>query len=376
MARDGRLSAGRIHYPAGSDQEVVRRRLVFAGLAVIVVVLAGIFGYWLLGGGVWSLVDCAYMVVITITSVGYAEVLPVSELAGGRAFTMVLLITGMGVSFYFLSALTAFIIEGDLQEAIWRRRMGRSLDKLEGHYIVCGAGETGKHVVEELVQAGLEVVVIEQSPEHLDALFRLLGTRFIGMSGDATEDSLLLECGIERAAGIVTSLQSDRDNLFITVTARQLNPRMRIVSRAVHEQARPKLLRAGADAIVSPNTIGGRRMAHELLRPSVVGFLDLLVRDAGHQLSVEECLLRPGTRVEGRTLAGSGIRKVSNVLVLSVITAARESHVFNPSPDFVLRAGMTLIVLGDREDVERLKAWLDSTSTPHVDLGMEPLVGS
>ena len=376
MARDGRLSAGRIHYPAGSDQEVVRRRLVFAGLAVIVVVLAGIFGYWLLGGGVWSLVDCAYMVVITITSVGYAEVLPVSELAGGRAFTMVLLITGMGVSFYFLSALTAFIIEGDLQEAIWRRRMGRSLDKLEGHYIVCGAGETGKHVVEELVQAGLEVVVIEQSPEHLDALFRLLGTRFIGMSGDATEDSLLLECGIERAAGIVTSLQSDRDNLFITVTARQLNPRMRIVSRAVHEQARPKLLRAGADAIVSPNTIGGRRMAHELLRPSVVGFLDLLVRDAGHQLSVEECLLRPGTRVEGRTLAGSGIRKVSNVLVLSVITAARESHVFNPSPDFVLRAGMTLIVLGDREDVERLKAWLDNTSTPHVDLGMEPLVGS
>ncbi|MCA9528365.1 MAG: potassium channel protein [Myxococcales bacterium] len=376
MARDGRLSAGRIHYPAGSDQEVVRRRLVFAGLAVIVVVLAGIFGYWLLGGGVWSLVDCAYMVVITITSVGYAEVLPVSELAGGRAFTMVLLITGMGVSFYFLSALTAFIIEGDLQEAIWRRRMGRSLDKLEGHYIVCGAGETGKHVVEELVQAGLEVVVIEQSPEHLDALFRLLGTRFIGMSGDATEDSLLLECGIERAAGIVTSLQSDRDNLFITVTARQLNPRMRIVSRAVHEQARPKLLRAGADAIVSPNTIGGRRMAHELLRPSVVGFLDLLVRDAGHQLSVEECLLRPGTRVEGRTLAGSGIRKVSNVLVLSVITAARESHVFNPSPDFVLRAGMTLIVLGDREDVERLKAWLDSTSTPHVDLGMEPLVES
>ena len=376
MARDGRLSAGRIHYPAGSDQEVVRRRLVFAGLAVIVVVLAGIFGYWLLGGGVWSLVDCAYMVVITITSVGYAEVLPVSELAGGRAFTMVLLITGMGVSFYFLSALTAFIIEGDLQEAIWRRRMGRSLDKLEGHYIVCGAGETGKHVVEELVQAGLEVVVIEQSPEHLDALFRLLGTRFIGMSGDATEDSLLLECGIERAAGIVTSLQSDRDNLFITVTARQLNPRMRIVSRAVHEQARPKLLRAGADAIVSPNTIGGRRMAHELLRPSVVGFLDLLVRDAGHQLSVEECLLRPGTRVEGRTLAGSGIRKVSNVLVLSVITAARESHVFNPSPDFVLRAGMTLIVLGDREDVERLKAWLDNTSTPHVDLGMEPLVES
>ena len=242
--------------------------------------------------------------------------------------------------------------------------------------VVIGAGVVGLACAHSLARAGLEVVVIEQSPEHLDALFRLLGTRFIGMSGDATEDSLLLECGIERAAGIVTSLQSDRDNLFITVTARQLNPRMRIVSRAVHEQARPKLLRAGADAIVSPNTIGGRRMAHELLRPSVVGFLDLLVRDAGHQLSVEECLLRPGTRVEGRTLAGSGIRKVSNVLVLSVITAARESHVFNPSPDFVLRAGMTLIVLGDREDVERLKAWLDNTSTPHVDLGMEPLVGS
>ena len=354
MARDERLTAGRIHYPAGTDQETVRQRLIFAGLSLVALIGVGTAGYWFIGGGAWAWGDCAYMVLITITSVGYAEVLPVSAMEGGRAFTMALLVFGMGVSVYFLSALTAFIIEGDLQEAIWRRRMRRNLDKLTGHIVVCGAGETGQHVVEEFVHAGRQVVVIEQQQERMDALFRALGTRFIGIIGDATEDSLLEECGIERAMGLVTSLQNDRDNLFITVTARQLNPHLRIISRAVHDQARNKLLRAGANAIVSPNAIGGRRMAHELLRPSVVGFLDLLVRAGppdtpAEHLSVEQCVIGQASPVDGKTLAEASLRKVANVLVLSVLEADGRTRVFNPAPDLVLRAGMTLIVLGDRD---------------------------
>lgn len=353
------LPAGRLHYPEITRVGQVRRRLLFAGFSVLSVMALGTFGYYLLGSEKgWSFVDCLYMVLVTLTTVGYTEVLDVRSVEYAELFTMLLLVSGTGVSVYFLSAVTAFIIEGDLREAIWRRRVRGELQKTAGHYIVCGAGETGSSVVEDLIQAGCVVVVIENDPARIDRLARRVGGQsFIALEGDATEDEVLRESGLERADGIVSTLHTDRDNLFVTVTARQLNPDMRIVSRAVDERAGQKLLRAGADAVVSPNQIGGKRMAREMLHPGVVGFMELMVKHPGQDLTVHEVTLPDDSPLDGMTLANSGIRRASRALVLSVMHPEGERYVFNPPPDLVLRRRMKLYVLGDREAGERLQTF-------------------
>ncbi len=342
----------RLHYGSSFDHSVVRTRLMVAGLSVIAVSLFGSVGYWLIGKGEWSWLDCVYMVLITITSVGYAEVLPVANHPQARMFTMMLLVGGMGVSFYFLSALTAFIIEGDLREALWKRRVYNRLMKFNGHLIVCGTGRTGVHVAEELFKAGKQVVVIDRDKARLDELASKHGDSFIGLLGDATDDDVLRDAGVERASGLVTALQQDQDNLFVALSARQLNPNLRIVSRANDDRVTPKLRQAGVDVAVSPTHIGGRRMAHELLQPNMVGFIDLMARDYERNLNIEEIVLRDDSPLVGKTLATSQIRQVSNALVLAVIDG--DSHTYNPPHDFVLAHGMKLIVLGERNQLQRL----------------------
>lgn len=356
MAGDERLRplAGRLHYPELAHAPSGWKRLIFAGFSVLAVMAFGVVGYYLIGDRQWSLVDCAYMVLITVTPVGYGEVLPIAEVPYGRAFTMALLASGMGVSIYFLSSMTAFIIEGDLRKALWRRRVRRSLGEMRDHVIVCGAGETGGSVVEELLQSGRGVVVIEQDPAHIDRLTRRVGDTFIALEGDATDDALLIEAGIERAHGIVATLHTDRDNLFVTVTARQLRGDLRIVSRAADQPTGRKLLRAGADAVVSPNQIGSRRMAQELLRPGVVGFIDLMIRHAKRTMTVEEIRIAPGSALDLVTLRDARIREISDTLVLSVLDADR--YRFNPPADLMLKAGMTLFVLGEEAGITALKA--------------------
>lgn len=347
------VRAGRLHYSGHVADEVqVRSRLAFAGLALVIVCAIGTGGYYSIGQGQWSLEDCLYMVLITITSVGYGEVLPVASQEGARTFTMLLLVGGMGVSFYFLSALTAFIIEGDLREALWRRRTTMRLFDMENHYIVCGAGRTGRYVVDELLRAGRKVVIIERDPRRFDAIRKEYGESFIALEGDATDDGVLKDAGVERAAGLVTALQLDQDNLFVALSARQLNKGLRIVSRANADRVTPKLKQAGADAIVSPTHIGGRRMAHELLRPNVVGFLDFMVRDKQRNLDIEDVPIPEHSPVVGRTLATSRIREKSSALVLAVLS--KGDATYNPRPDFELASGMTMVCLGEREQLDRL----------------------
>jgi len=343
---------GRLHYGHGKDETVVRGRLALAGIALCVVCVAGTVGYFAIGKGQWSWEDCAYMVLITITTVGYAEVLPIAQAEGGRLFSMALLVSGIGVSVYFLSALTAFIVEGDLGEVLWRRKMHKRLSKLRNHHIVCGAGRTGRHVVEELLRAGCQVVVVEKEQKRISRLNADHGDGLLGILGDATEDGVLRDAGIEHATGLVTALELDQDNLFVALSARQLRPTLRIVSRSNSDRSVSKLRQAGADSVISPTHIGGRRMAHELLRPNVVGFLDFIARDVERNLGIEEVPIGTGSPLVGVQLSKSKIREVSSALVLAVLKGGTQTY--NPPPDFEFEEGMTLIVLGEREQLERL----------------------
>ncbi|MBW2529412.1 MAG: potassium channel protein [Deltaproteobacteria bacterium] len=355
-----------LYYGGPQRSTVVRGRLLQAGIALLVVFLLGTGGYWLIGHGDWSVMECAYMVLITITTVGYAEVLPVSATDAGRLFTMILLVSGMGTSVYFLSALTAFIVEGDLRDALWRRRMSNRLDKLRGHYIVCGTGETGRQVVAELVRAGRAVVAVELNEVNLGHVVDTYHDQVITILGDATEDDVLREASIVQAKGIFTTLESDQDNLYVTLSARQLNPDLRIVSRGQSPRSAAKLRQAGADSVISPARIGGRRMAHEMLRPNVVGFLDFGGRQSSQarNLCIEEIPLPAGSPLVGRKLSKSNIREASNALVLAVIEPNAGKHRYNPPPDFAFEEGQTLIVLGEREDVARLHRFINGEEEP------------
>jgi voltage-gated potassium channel len=332
------------------------RARLFGGFgALCAVVLLGSVGYWLLGGGRWTLVQCVYMTVITLTTVGYGEVLPgFEEVAFAREYTVLLIVFGMGTFIYFASNLTAVIIEGDLREALRKTRMRKTIQKLEDHVVVCGAGSTGRHVIEELLTTHHIVVAIDSDQDTLEAIEQAHPKGdFLYVIGDATDDETLTAANVAKARGVVAALAGDKDNLYLVVTTRQLNPGARIVARGSDLKVLEKLKRAGADTVVSPNYIGGMRMVSELVRPEVVRFLDLMLRDR-KGIRIEEVQVPKGSRYEGKTLAESGIRADVDLSVVAVRVRDGD-YIYNPGGDFSIESGMTLVVLGEVEKVVRLR---------------------
>ena len=335
----------------------LRTRLA-AGFAVLALTLAtGTIGYYLLGDGMWKPFDCFYMTIITITTVGYGETLEnMDKVEHARALTIVLLVFGTGTVVYFASTLTAMIIEGDIRRALRQTRMRKQILKLKDHVIVCGAGSTGSHSIEELIEYQIPTVAIDLDQarlEHLAELHRPEHFKYI--VGDATDDDILAEANIPEARGVVAALHQDKDNLFVVVSVRQENPKARIVARGSELQILEKLRKAGADTVVSPNYIGGLRMVSELLRPQVVKFLDEMRRDKA-KVRIEEVDIPERSPLGGKTLGNSGIRsQVADVLVLAVQVRGTDGYRYNPGADFVLDAGMTLVVLGPLTQVEQLR---------------------
>ena len=331
---------------------------LFAGFAVLALVLAaGTVGYYLLGDGMWRPFDCFYMTLITITTVGYGETLEhMDKVEYARGLTVVLLVFGTGTVVYFASTLTALIIEGDIRRALRRTRMRKQILKLENHVIVCGAGSTGSHSIEELIEYAIPTVAIDTDQLKLEHLAECFPSKlFKYIVGDATDDEVLAEANLREARGVVAALHSDKDNLFVMVSARQENPKARIVARDSELQILDKLRKAGADTVVSPNYIGGLRMVSELLRPQVVKFLDEMRRDKA-RVRIEEVDIPDRSPLAGKTLGTSGIRsQVSDILVLAVQTGGKDGYRYNPGAEFVLGAGMTLVVLGPLTEVEQLR---------------------
>lgn len=333
-----------------------RRRMVIAFAVLLLVNGIGAAGYWYVGWrelpGMWSVADCIYMTAITITTVGFEEVLELDAVPGGREWTLVLLVFGISANLYVVSSITSFFVEGDFTNIRRYRRLQRRMRDIENHTIVCGVGRTGRHVIDELLAIGREVVAIDLRSEPLEELH---DKGVITLRADATDDETLERAGLGRARGLVATLDDDRTNLFVVVTARQSHPEIRIVSKAVNTAAVAKLRRAGADAVVAPTMIGGLRLASELVRPQVVRFLDDMLRSREAGLRIEEAVVSASCEVAGKTLQQAALRKRTGVLVIAVRSPDGEVQ-HAPPPDLKITPGQILIVIGRPEEVRAVRA--------------------
>jgi voltage-gated potassium channel len=325
---------------------VILGRLLAPVAVLLALIATGTAGYGAVEG--WSFVDALYMTVITITTVGFLEVHPMS--AAGRFFTMGLALGGVFTAFYAAAEFIRVVVTGEIRTVLGRQRMESRLEKLRGHLVVCGYGRMGRLVAEEFSAGGLDFVVVDREARVLEG-FALPGG--IPLVGEATADEVLRAAGVERARALVTAAASDADNLFITLSARLLNEKLFIVARAESEGAEVKLRRAGASRVVSPYTIGGHRVAQAVLRPNAMDFIELATRTGHLELQIEETPVRAGSPLVGRTLKSSPVRSELGIMVVA-IKKPDGKMAFNPSPEAALEAGDLLIALGRRHQLDRL----------------------
>jgi voltage-gated potassium channel len=331
-------------------------RRLFSAFGVLgTLVAVGTIGFFMLGHGRWTVGECAYMTIITLSTVGFAELSNMHQVPYARGLTAFLIVAGVGALAYVQGNLTALLVEGVIGQALRRNRMRKQIAELDGHVLVAGAGSTGRHVIEELVATRTPFVVVDRDHARLDAIStELVGGKMLHVHGDATHDQALLAANVKSARGVVAALTHDKDNLFVTLSARSLNPNARIVAKVIEDEVAPKMLRAGATAIVSPTMIGGRRMANELIRPEVTEFLDQMLRDKDKNLRLEEVIVPSNSAFVGRALKDTPIRKETRLLVVAVRGDDRSFH-YNPEPDLVLQAGVTLVVMGEGDQVAKLR---------------------
>lgn len=323
------------------------RHLQMSLFALATLVVVGASGYKFLEGMSWF--EAFYMTVITLTTVGFGEVKPLSP--AGRAFTIGIIIVGVAFFMWMLTSLVEVIV-GEEVEHLWGRwKMERRASKMEGHFVICGYGRIGRQVALEFKRRGIPFVVIEQDPEVAQ---RVREEGITVIEGDATKDEVLEVAGIRRAKGLVAVADSDADNVFIVLSARSLNPDLFIVARSETEEGEDKLRKAGADRVVAPYAIGGRRIAVAALRPAVLEFLDAVMRSDEEEWNLEEVRVERGSELEGRSLREADVRGRTGAIVLAVKTEEGEL-LTNPSPDRPLRAGDVLITLGTMKQLEELK---------------------
>lgn len=314
-----------------------------AALALLFTVLViGTFGYVAFGFG---FVDAMYQTVTTVATVGFREVRPLST--GGKFFTMALILVGVSSTLYAFSVLIETLIEGRLIDVLGRRRMERTISSMHDHVVICGWGRVGRAIASEVAAAGRPLVVIDNDQD------RLADSPYPSLMGDATEDSVLLAAGVERAAALVAAVDADAANSFIILSARAIRPDLFIVSRARNVDSEEKLRRAGADRVVNPQHIGGARMAAFVLRPNVAEFLDVVMHERNLEFRLEELTVAPSSPVNGKTLRDAQLRDRTGALVLA-LRDARGVLRTNPTPDTNIEAGDLLIAIGTAVELRAL----------------------
>jgi voltage-gated potassium channel len=318
--------------------------LVLSLLLLVVVVLSAVAVYMWFGGPQVTLLDAFYMAVVTISTVGYSEIVNTQTNPALRLFNIFFILIGIGIMLYAFSASTAFIVEGELNHIFRRRKMEKLIRDMHDHLIICGAGETGTYLVKELLKTGNVFVVIDHEEERLGRISKLGEVPVL--KGDGGDEGVLTAARIQTARGLASVLPEDKDNLLTTVTARQLNPNLRIVARCAEAGMVEKLLRHGANAAISPNMIGGMRLASELIRPSVVTFLDTMLREQSGTMRVEEIAVLDGSPWVGKKLREMDLHGRYELLALAIRKPAGDMQ-FNPRNDTVMASGDVLVVMGD-----------------------------
>jgi voltage-gated potassium channel len=323
------------------------RRLVFASGLVLALTALGTIGYVILGDA--SVFDALYMTIITIAAVGYEETIALNGSA--RMFTVLVIVLGVGsITFLVVSALD-FLLEGHLEDLLGRRRMDRELSRLDGHTIICGFGQVGRHVAMHLVEQREPLVVVDIDRSRIDAArsFDLLT-----VEADASQEEGLLSANIGRASAVVACAHDDADNVLISLTAKGINPDAFVVARIKRDENEAKVRRAGADRVIAPAAIGGRRIAALVTRPGIVDFLDVLTQGNEQDLMLEEVTVQTGGSLDGRSLRDLELRERHGVTILAVQAQGRPTNT-RPTPDTVLHGGDLLVVLGGREALTTLR---------------------
>lgn len=341
----------------------LRRRIITAGLMLATVLAVSVLGYRLLGGHDVGILQALYMAVITLAGVGYGEFVDTSHSAALRIFNMFVVIFGVMITAYVFSSVTAFLVEGDYSNAFRRRKMLKRIAQLRNHFIICGLGDTGRHAVAEMQKTGTHYVVIESHEDNVKRFREHTGAEFEDMLyiiGDATDEEVLEAAGVIHANGLLTMLAQDKDNLVITVMVRQKNPDIRIVARCTDLKFSERMQKAGANSVVSPNKIGGMRLASEVLRPHVVGFLDLMLKEQSRTLRIEEIPLKKDSPWIGKPLGELNLRHHYNLLPMALKNASgtgegASNFWVNPPDNIQMKAGVVVIVMGDVHDIHRAR---------------------
>lgn len=330
-------------------------RFSIAVVLFVLLVCTGTAGYTLIEG--WPLADSLYMTFITVTTVGFGEVRPLSP--GGKQFTIFFLVFSIGTVGYSATTLITYIFEGVIIRAVKERRMQWTIRRLKNHYIICGCGDLGREVAYEFKRSKVRFLVIDRNPEQSE-LAR--DDTILFLKGDAVDDEVLLEANIGQARGLISALPEDESNLFVVLTARQINPHLTIVSKAEEERTIKKLLKAGANRVISPYQIAGRRMASVLLRPSVIDFLDVVVEGQEMAMRIEEVRVGADSPLAGKTLRESGIGRRTGAVIVGI--NGPEGHTrINPASNASLSAvklhpGDVLMAMGSEEHLNRLRSFV------------------
>ena len=323
-------------------------RLLYAFVMLIGIVAFGTCGYYFVEH--MPVFESFYMTIITISTVGYAEIMPLTQ--AGRALTVIIIILGITVGAYTIGMLVRAFIEGELLKIFGRTKVQIQVSNLKNHFIVCGFGRIGRIICNELATDDIDFVVIEQDPAVIE---KIESKNYLFLEMDATSEEALLNAGIMKAKGIATALRSDANNVFITLTAKGLRPDIYILARASHENNEDKLSRAGASRVVSPHLIGGRRMAQVLKRPTVVDFIDIATMGDSLGLMMEEAKIGNGSGLAGKNLVDSQLRKDFGVIIVAIKKMAG-NMIFNPLPAETLESGDVIVVIGKRKDLKRMNA--------------------
>jgi len=314
------------------------------GLIFLVILISAI-GFHIIEG--WTLLDCLYMTIITIFTVGFGEVKELSP--QGQVFTIFVILGGVGTAIYSFTKLAEVVYEGGIRKFLRRRKMERKLQNLKDHYIICGHGRVGRVVRERLEEEKTPFIIIDNREEKLEELKEAKTCLFI--EGDATSEEVLIKAGIKKAKGLAALLPDDADNLYLVLTVRLINPSIFILSKAIDEEGERKILQIGANRVVSPYKLSGLKIAQGLIRPTLVDFVDLIIRRKELALYMEEFTVKKESSVTNRSLIECDIRRKANVIVVA-LKKPGEEIVFNPSPDFKIEAGDTLLVLGDKKAID------------------------